>query len=204
MNSKGAGASGASFHNAVASGVRKMLQEAGLDPDSPQLKDTPTRVAKAWRERLQGYEQSPQEVLGRVFPSEGYDQMVVLAGIQFHSTCEHHLLPFSGQACVAYIPNRDTKHIVGLSKLARLVDVFAHRLQVQERLTQQVSQALEDSLKPVGSAVLLQAEHSCMACRGIRKPGLMTTSMLKGALRTDDAARQEFLSLALNGRKGAS
>ena len=187
----------AAFHRVVADGTRTLLLAAGLDPDSAQLKDTPSRVAKAWRERLAGYAQDPAEVLGRTFPSEGYDEMIVLGGIGFHSTCEHHLLPFSGTATVGYIPDPTSKRIVGLSKLARLVDLYANRLQVQERMTRQVADALAQHLAPVGIGVLVQAAHSCMACRGIRKPGVMTTSVLVGAMREDAAVRAEFLALAL-------
>lgn len=174
--------------------VVRLLQHLGEDPARPGLVDTPRRVVKAWRELTAGYSQDPKAVLGRTFPSDGYDEMVVSRAIDFHSTCEHHMLPFFGQAHVGYIPGPD-RTIVGLSKLARVVDVFARRLQVQERLTRQVADAIQSALAPVGVGVVVEAQHMCMACRGVRKANSsMVTSCLLGAFRAPET-RAEFMRL---------
>lgn len=171
-----------------------MLEGLGEDPKREGLLKTPDRVARAMLEMLSGRTQRPDVVLGTDFAGDGYDEMVTLRGISFYSMCEHHLLPFSGTAVVTYIP-RD--RVVGLSKLARLVDVFGRRLQLQERMTRQIGDALEDSLKPVGWGVAVKASHLCMCARGVSKPGAeMVTTAVGGLLKTDEKARDEFLRLA--------
>ena len=178
----------------VATNVVELLKALGFSED-PGLRDTPTRVAKALLEYTSGYRQKLKDVLKTTFPGEGYgkcDEMIIVKGIPFYSLCEHHLAPFHGTAAVAYIPRNQ---ILGLSKMARLVDFFARRLQVQERLTEQVADTLMKHLKPRGVGVLIEAEHLCMAMRGVQKPGTSTvTSALKGCFR-EAAARQEFLTL---------
>ena len=169
--------------------VRDLLVALGYDATEPHLVDTPERVAKAYEELL-----SPVGVDLTTFPNdEGYDELVLVRDIPFHSLCEHHLLPFVGKAHLAYLP-RD--RILGLSKLARVVEHFARDLQVQERMTQQIAGWLEDQLTPRGVGVVLEAEHMCMRLRGVRAPGTMTvTSALRGALRNDARTRGEFLGL---------
>lgn len=174
------------------SSVQKLLLSIGEDPGREGLIKTPERVVKALFEMTQGYDQNPKEILSAQFEPGNYDEMVILRDIEFKSLCEHHMLPFSGVATVGYIPS---KKIVGLSKLARLVDCFANRLQVQERLTHQIAHALEVHLEPIGTGVLVKAHHSCMSCRGIKKSGAtMITSSLTGVMRKDPACRHEFLS----------
>lgn len=178
--------------------IATLLRFTG-DPDVERegLKDTPMRVAKSYLELYAGYRQDPKEILARTFPGDGYDQVVVLSGIDFFSVCEHHLLPFFGAAHVAYLPG---DRIVGLSKLARLVDCFSRRLQVQERLTQQVADAIQDCLAPKGVAVLFEGVHSCMVSRGVQKKGAtMKTCSLKGVFLDDASARAEVFSLFKNG-----
>lgn len=173
--------------------VRAMLRAMGEDPDREGLLDTPKRVVKSWSELFAGYRQDPAEILATTFGDvEGYQEMILLKAIPFHSTCEHHMLPFSGQAHVAYLPR---ERVVGLSKLARLVDCFARRLQIQERLTMEVSKAVMTHLQPHGCGVVMEAVHGCMVCRGVRKEGAsMVTSSLQGSFQ-DAATRAEFLSL---------
>lgn len=176
----------------IRQGVRNMLVLAGQDPDSPDLQDTPHRVLAAFLEMTSGYDE-PVADLFKTFDDHS-DEMVVLSGIRFASLCEHHLLPFVGTATVGYIP-RD--RVVGVSKLARVVDAYARRLQVQERLTRQVADAIELHLEPVGVGVVMQAHHACMGVRGACQPdALMTTSAMHGALRDKPEARAEFLALA--------
>lgn len=169
--------------------VRDLLRALGQDPDSEHLRDTPERVVSAYAEML-----TPRPFTFTTFGNdEGYDELVLARDIPFESLCEHHLLPFCGVAHVGYLPDR---RIVGLSKLARMVERFARRLQVQERLTQQVADSIEDHLHPKGVAVVLEAEHQCMSLRGVRAAGSRTvTSALHGLLRTDAATRQEFFAL---------
>lgn len=175
--------------------VTRLLEHIGEDPTRPGLADTPDRVLRAFTELTAGYRDDPAAILTRVFPDD-YDELVILRGVTFTSLCEHHLLAFTGTASVGYIPTPG-QGVVGLSKLARLVDCFARRLQVQERLTMQVADAIEAHLHPVGVGVVVRAEHSCMGCRGVRKPGAeMVTSALRGALRAKPEARAEFLALA--------
>lgn len=173
--------------------VRRLLQHIGEDPNREGLLDTPKRVVKAMAEMTVGYHDDPAAILSTVF-EEQHDQMVVLEGIEFTSLCEHHLLPFVGTATVGYIP---AGRVVGLSKLARIVECFARRLQVQERMTDQIAGAIQQELEPRGVGVVIRAHHSCMGCRGVRKPAaLMTTSSLAGLIKDDPAARAEFLSFS--------
>ena len=179
----------------IASAVREILIAIGEDPDRDGLLGTPERVARAYAEMFAGLEQDPAEHLGVTFDIE-HEEMVLVKDIELWSTCEHHLLPFHGVAHVAYIPSRDGK-ITGLSKLARLVDVYARRPQVQERLTGQVADALVQHLNPQGVMVVVEAEHLCMTMRGVRKPGSKTvTSAVRGALRSA-ATRAEAMSLII-------
>lgn len=173
--------------------IRTILRAIGEDPDRPGLRDTPARVLRSWGELFGGYREDPGSLLATTFDEvEGYDELVLLRDVPFQSTCEHHMLPFTGTAHVAYLPG---DQVVGLSKLARLVDCFARRLQIQERLTRQVVQALMDHLAPRGAAAIVQAGHGCMACRGVRKPGAsMVTSAYAGAL-AEPARRAELLAL---------
>lgn len=175
-------------------GIRDLLALVDDDPGRDGLRDTPARVVRAFVEMTEGYRQDPREILARTFADIPYDGMVMLDGIAFTSMCEHHLLAFTGTARVAYIP-RAGQPVVGLSKLARLVLCFARRLQVQERMTVQIADAIRDVLDPLGVGVVLRARHSCMACRGVRVSAEMTTSVLYGALRDEQAARAEFMGL---------
>ncbi|HTV21860.1 MAG TPA: GTP cyclohydrolase I FolE [Polyangiaceae bacterium] len=174
--------------------VRELLRLMGDDPDREGLVETPARFVRALEEQFAGYGQNPAEHLDRTFDEvQGYDELVLVSDIEVYSHCEHHMVPFVGKAHVGYIPNG---RVVGLSKLARVVDVFAKRLQVQEKLTVQIAQAIEESLKPHGVAVVLQCQHFCMCYRGVRKPGSWTTtSRLRGIFLQDSAARIELLTL---------
>jgi len=177
----------------VEDAVRVLLRWAGDDPNREGLLDTPKRVAKAYRELFSGYDLDPADVLGRTFEEvAGYDDMVLVKDIQFHSHCEHHMVPIIGKAHVAYLP--DGK-VLGLSKIARVVDIFAHRLQTQETMTAQIASAIDETLAPRGVAVMIEAEHMCMAMRGIRKQGSTTiTTAFTGAFKeTDEQAR--FIAL---------
>jgi GTP cyclohydrolase I len=179
----------------VRAAVRELLVAIGEDPERDGLRDTPARVARAYREMFAGLEQSPEEVLTTTFDL-GHDEMVLVRDIELYSCCEHHLVPFHGVAHVGYIPSVDGR-ITGLSKLARLVDVYAKRPQVQERLTTQVADALVRILEPRGVIVVVECEHLCMSMRGIRKPGAKTvTSAVRGVLRSP-ATRAEAMSLIL-------
>lgn len=181
--------------------VKRMLQRIGEDPTREGLLETPTRVVKAWEEWFGGYDKDPAEVL-KVFEdgAEGVDEMVLETDIPVYSHCEHHVAPIFGVAHIAYIP--DGK-VLGLSKLVRLVDVFARRLQVQERLTNQIADSLAENLKPKGVGVVLQCRHMCMESRGVNSPGVVTTtSALRGALKEEHDARAEFMSLIRMTRKG--
>jgi GTP cyclohydrolase I len=183
-------------HARAAAAVRELLLAVGEDPDRPGLQETPARVARAYAETFAGLSQDPHEVLATTF-DENHDEMVLVKDIPMYSTCEHHLVPFHGQAHVGYIPNDDGR-VTGLSKLARLVEVYARRPQVQERMTRQIADALNDALKPRGVIVVIEAEHLCMAMRGIRKPGSTTvTSAVRGMFRDYPATRSEAMSLIL-------
>ena len=177
--------------------VRTLLRWAGDDPNREGLLDTPKRVTKAYGEWFRGYDEDAEELLQRTFEEvEGYDEMVVLRDIRFESYCEHHMAPIVGKAHVGYIPQG---RVVGISKLARVVDAFAKRLQVQEKMNAQIAQVLMNTLQPQGVAVVLEAEHHCMATRGVHKPGVsMVTSTMLGAFRDDPATRKEFLSVIGN------
>ncbi len=176
--------------------VRELLLAVGEDPDRPGLRETPARVARAYAETFGGLAQDPAEVLATTF-EEDHDELVLVKDIPMYSTCEHHLVPFHGVAHIAYIPSDDGR-VTGLSKLARLVDVYARRPQVQERMTRQIADALHDVLKPRGALVVIQAEHLCMGMRGIRKPGAVTTtSAVRGLFRDNPATRAEAMSLVL-------
>jgi len=178
------------FEPSVVGHVRELLRAIGEDPDREGLLDTPNRVAKSYKEIFGGYRQSIDDVL-TTFENEGYDEMVTLKDIEFYSTCEHHMLPFMGTAHISYIPG---EKIVGLSKLARTLDIYSKRLQVQERLTTQVADILFEKLNPKGVAVMLEAKHFCMLCRGARKQNSkMITTALKGAYNKHEV-RAEFLN----------
>jgi GTP cyclohydrolase IA len=174
--------------------VRALLRIIGDDPEREGLKDTPARYVRALEEQFAGYDQDPAQYLERTFDEvQGYDELVLVSDIEIYSHCEHHMVPFVGKAHVGYIPNG---RVVGLSKLARVVDVFAKRLQVQEKLTVQIARAIEETLQPHGVAVVLQCQHFCMCYRGVRKPGSWTTtSRLRGIFLQDSAARIELLTL---------
>ena len=174
--------------------VREILVAIGEDPDRDGLADTPARVARAYAEQFSGLSQRPEDVLGTVFDAD-HDELILVRDIEVYSTCEHHLVPFFGTAHVAYIPN-EKGQITGLSKLARLVDVYARRPQIQERMTSQIADALMRVLEPRGALVVIEAEHLCMSMRGVRKPGAKTvTSAVRGAFRDSNVTRAEALSL---------
>jgi GTP cyclohydrolase I len=176
--------------------VREILLAIGEDPDRDGLIDTPARVARAYAEQFSGLAQRPEDVLATVFDAD-YDELILVRDIEVYSTCEHHLVPFFGFAHVGYIPN-EKGQITGLSKLARLVDVYARRPQVQERMTSQIADALMTVLEPRGALVVIEAEHLCMSMRGVRKPGAKTvTSAVRGSMRDSDRTRAEAMSLLL-------
>lgn len=176
--------------------VRTLLRWVGEDPSREGLRDTPRRVADAWEEMTCGYGQDPAVLLATDFAGEGYDEMVVCRNVEFCSTCEHHMLPFVGVAHVAYVPRR---RVVGLSKMARLVDCFARRLQIQEKMTQQIARAMQEHLKPLGVGVVVQARHQCMSCRGVGKhQSEMVTASLLGVFKRAEV-RAEFLAHCRNG-----
>jgi len=178
----------------VEAAVRTILRWTGDDPDRDGLRDTPKRVTKAFEEYFRGYNEDPEQILSTTFEeTEGYDEMIVLRGIRFESHCEHHMAPIIGRAWVAYIPNG---RVVGISKLARVVEVYAKRLQIQEKMTAQIANAIDEVLRPQGVAVVLKAEHFCMTARGIMKPGTdLVTSRMLGCFRDSAVTRQEFLSM---------
>jgi GTP cyclohydrolase I len=174
--------------------VRTLIAYAGDDPAREGLLDTPRRVVKAYDELFAGYRECPAEVLDRTFSETGgYDDLVLVRDIAFHSHCEHHMMPFFGKAHLAYVP---VDQVVGLSKLGRLIEVFSHRLQTQEHLTSQIAAAMEEILKPRGVAVMLEAEHMCMSLRGIQKAGASTvTTQFTGMFRDDPAEQVRFMTL---------
>ncbi|MCW2880729.1 MAG: cyclohydrolase [Sphaerisporangium sp.] len=180
----------------IEKAVREILLAIGEDPDRDGLVDTPARVARAYAEQFAGLGQTPQDVLTTIFDAD-HDEMVLVKDIEVFSTCEHHLVPFHGVAHVGYVPN-EKGQITGLSKLARLVDVFARRPQVQERMTSQIADALMGVLVPRGVIVVVEAEHLCMTMRGVRKPGAKTiTSAVRGSFRDSDRTRAEAMALIL-------
>jgi GTP cyclohydrolase I len=174
--------------------VRVLIRWAGDNPAREGLLDTPARVVRSYKEFFAGYQADPRELLMRTFSEvEGYDEMIVLKNIRFESYCEHHMVPIIGRAHVAYLPEH---RVVGISKLARLVDAFARRLQIQEKMTVQIADTLKEVLQPKGVAVMLEAAHQCMSTRGVHKAGTeMVTSRMLGAFRTDPSTRREFLSI---------
>jgi GTP cyclohydrolase IA len=181
--------------------VRTLIAWTGDDPNREGLRDTPARVADAFEEYFSGYRQDPIDVLSRTFEEAGgYDDLVMLRDIRVESHCEHHMAPFLGVAHVAYLPNG---RILGLSKIARVVEIFAKRLQTQETLTAQIADAIESALQPRGVAVLIEAEHQCMSMRGVRQPGVKTiTTRFTGALETDASYRDRFLQMVHHGPRG--
>ena len=173
--------------------IKSILEEIGEDPSRPGLRRTPERVERSMRELTRGYSESVEDVVGRGVFEEDFSEMVLVKGVEFYSMCEHHMLPFFGHAHVAYIPDG---RIIGLSKIPRIVDVFARRLQVQERLTTQIAEALQDALRPKGVGVVISASHLCMMARGVQKQGSHTvTSCMLGGFRSDARTRTEFLDL---------
>ena len=177
----------------LSSNYKEVIENLGEDPSREGLLKTPERVAKAMQFLTQGYDQNPQEILKSAMFAEKYDEMVIVKDIEVYSLCEHHMLPFFGKCHIAYIPNG---HIVGLSKFPRMVDAFSRRLQVQERLTDQIRDCLHETLKPKGVAVCVEAQHLCMQMRGVQKQNsITTTSAFSGAFMEEDITRQEFMSL---------
>jgi GTP cyclohydrolase I len=173
--------------------IRRFLTELGEDPDREGLRETPRRVAEAWRFLTAGYTQDPRAIVQKAVFHEGYSEMVVVRGIDIFSTCEHHLLPFFGKCHVAYIPDG---RIVGLSKVVRLVEAYARRLQVQERMTAQIAEALQETLQPQGVGVVIRAQHLCMLMRGVEKQNSeAVTSAMLGVFRDQGKTRREFLGL---------
>jgi GTP cyclohydrolase I len=177
--------------------LRVLLRWAGDDPEREGLRDTPARVARAYEDWFSGYSDDPVAFMQRTFEEvEGYDEMVVLRDIRFESHCEHHLAPIIGKAHVGYLP---TSKVVGISKLARVVDAYARRLQVQEKLSAQIAHCIQEVLEPKGVAVVIEASHQCMTTRGVHKSGVtMVTSMMLGAFREDSRTRREFLAMIRN------
>jgi len=177
--------------------VRVLLRWAGDDPSREGLIDTPARVTRAYEEFFAGYAVDPREILSRTFAEvDGYDEMIVLKDIRFESYCEHHMVPIIGRAHVAYLPEH---RVVGISKLARLVDAFAKRLQIQEKMTAQIADTLNEVLQPKGVGVILEAAHQCMSTRGVHKAGVsMVTSRMLGTFRSDPSTRREFLAIVGN------
>jgi len=179
--------------------VRTLLLWAGDDPEREGLLDTPARVVRAYEEFFSGYQEDPVQILARSFEeTEGYDEMVVLRDIRLESHCEHHMVPIIGRAHVAYLP---AGRVVGISKLARVVEAYARRLQIQEKLTAQIANSIDEVLKPRGVAVVIEAAHQCMTTRGVHQPGVsMITSRMLGEFRTDSGLRREFLAMVNSGR----
>ncbi len=179
----------------VEQAIRTIIRWAGDDPGRDGLRDTPDRVARAFEEYFSGYAQDPTEILQKTFEEiEGYDEMIVLRGVRFESHCEHHMAPIVGRAWVAYIPRG---RVVGISKLARLVDIYAKRLQIQEKMTAQIANTINDVLQPEGVGVIIKATHHCMTTRGAHKPGTdLVTSRMLGVFRDNALTRQELLGLA--------
>jgi GTP cyclohydrolase IA len=187
-------------HDRVVAAVREILIGIGEDPDRDGLRQTPERVARAYAEMYGGLREDPEKVLATVFDL-GHDELVLVKDIEVWSSCEHHLVPFTGVAHVGYIPNLDGR-ITGLSKLARLVDIYAKRPQVQERLTTQIADEIDDTLQPRGVMVVIEAEHLCMSMRGVRKPGATTvTSAVRGLFRDSVATREEAMRFINNNNR---
>ena len=179
--------------------ITDLLSAIGEDPSRDGLLKTPTRFLKAFKFLTQGYDKNPTEIIHQALFDADYSEMVIVKNIELYSLCEHHLLPFFGKCHVAYIPNGK---VIGLSKIPRIVDVFARRLQVQERMTQEIAQTLMDILKPKGVAVMLEAEHTCMSMRGVEKPGSLTvTTQFRGLFKDDPNEQLRFLSLIRAGQR---
>lgn len=178
----------------IEASIREMLLWIGENPDRDGLRETPGRVVRAYQEYFSGYRQDPEQILQKTFEeTDGYDEMVLLRGVPFQSHCEHHIAPIIGRAWVAYVPDR---RVVGISKLARVVEAYAKRLQIQERLTAQIANTIDQVLKPQGVAVLIKAAHQCMSSRGIHMHGTdLVTSRMLGCFRDNPMSRQEFLSM---------
>ncbi|BCG00547.1 GTP cyclohydrolase 1 [Paraburkholderia sp. PGU19] len=193
-NTTSADAPGRPSRDEAEEAVRVLLRWAGDNPQREGLLDTPARVVRAYEEFFAGYEVDPRDILARTFSEvDGYDEMIVLKDIRFESYCEHHMVPIIGRAHVAYLPEH---RVVGISKLARLVDAFAKRLQIQEKMTVQIADTLNEVLQPKGVGVILEASHQCMSTRGVHKAGVeMVTSRMLGTFRTDPSTRREFLSI---------
>lgn len=173
--------------------IRQIIKEIGDNPDRPGLIETPARVVRSWEELFSGYKQNPSDIF-KVFDEDGYNEMIWMKNIEFYSMCEHHILPFYGQAHVAYVASKS--RVIGASKLARLVDIFARRLSTQERIAKCVTESLMENLQPAGAACIIEGVHLCMRCRGIGKQNsIMGTSCLRGVFLTDDKARQELIGL---------
>jgi GTP cyclohydrolase IA len=191
---------GANGRGKVEDAIRVILRRIGEDPDREGLRLTPGRVAKAYEFLTSGYAKDPKEAInGALFAEEDYQEMILCKDLDFYSLCEHHMLPFMGRAHIAYLPKRK---IVGLSKLARLVEIYARRLQVQERMTTQIAQTLMSEIDPLGVAVVLEAEHLCMRMRGVEKQNsYVTTSAMLGVFRTNTETRQEFMQLLRNSKQ---
>ncbi len=183
--------------------VKVLLRWAGDDPEREGLRGTPDRVVRAYEQFFGGYDIDPKQLLERTFEEvEGYDEIVLLRDIRFESYCEHHVMPIIGKAHVAYLPK---KRVVGISKLARVVDAYARRLQIQEKMTAQIANTIEEVLRPQGVAVVIEASHQCMTARGVHKPGsTMITSRMLGRFRSDPRSRREVLSLIGNAGSGPS
>jgi GTP cyclohydrolase I len=177
--------------------VRTLIRWAGDDPAREGLLGTPNRVVRAYEEFFAGYQEDPMDQLGRTFDETGgYDEMVVLRDIEFFSHCEHHIVPMIGRAHIGYLPDQ---RVLGISKLARLVETFARRMQIQEKLTAEIANTLHDALRPKGVAVVIEAVHQCMTTRGVKKPGVsLVTSRMLGSFREDEKTRREFLSIIGN------
>ncbi|MEI8153737.1 MAG: GTP cyclohydrolase I FolE [Hyphomicrobiales bacterium] len=184
----------AASQSQVEKAFREVFRWIGEDPDRDGLRETPNRMARAFQEYFSGYRQDPEQILQKTFEeTDGYDEMVVLRGIPFESHCEHHVAPIIGRAWVAYVPDR---RVVGISKLARVVEAYAKRLQIQERLTAQVANTIEKVLKPQGVAVVIKAAHHCMSSRGVHMHGTdLVTSRMLGCFRDNPMTRQEFMSM---------
>jgi GTP cyclohydrolase I len=187
-------ATGKPTRDEVENAVRTIIRWAGDDVSRDGLHETPARVTRAYEEYFKGYAEDPEEILQKTFEEiEGYDEMIVLRGIRFESHCEHHMAPIIGRAWVGYIPNG---RVVGISKLARVVDAYAKRLQIQEKMTAQIANTIEHVLQPQGVGVIIKAEHHCMTARGVHKPGTdLVTSRMLGVFRDNPISRQELLSM---------
>ena len=190
-----------SRHEAIEA-VRTLIRWAGDDPDREGLLETPDRVVRSYEEFFSGYGKDPKEILAKTFSEvDGYDEMIVMNDIRFESHCEHHMVPIIGKAHIGYLPDR---RVVGISKLARLVDVYARRLQIQEKMTVQIADTLQEVLQPKGVGVVVEAAHQCMTTRGVHKPGAaLVTSRMLGAFRQDVSTRREFLAIIARSSGGA-